>query len=135
MGRKDPEAARQYSIEYEATHREQRRQYYLDNQPQIQVRSREYKQRLKREVFENYGGCVCACCGEIHMEFLSLDHVNGRGSGAKHRKELNLGKRGGLRMYQILKRDGWPLGFRVLCMNCNFALGHFGYCPHQHVIA
>jgi hypothetical protein len=23
------------------------------------------------------------------------------------------------------------VGYRVLCMNCNFALGHSGYCPHQ----
>lgn len=34
-------------------------------------------------------------------------------------------------MYRWLRNHGYPLGFRVLCMNCNFALGKFGYCPHD----
>lgn len=30
-----------------------------------------------------------------------------------------------------LKKNNYPPGFRVLCMNCNFSLGMRGYCPHQ----
>ena len=36
-----------------------------------------------------------------------------------------------LMLFQYLKRNNYPPGYRVLCMNCNFAMGHFGYCPHQ----
>jgi len=89
-------------------------------------------QALKLEVFEAYGGPVCACCGEKHMEFLSVDHVNN--DGAKHRKEMGWKDGtggGGGNIYGWLKTRNFPPGFRVLCMNCNFALGHGGTCPHQ----
>lgn len=79
-------------------------------------------QRLKREVFIAYGGCKCACCGESAMEFLSLDHIHGRGNQEYKIRGYNL--------YGVLKREGFPSGYRVLCMNCNFAMGHFGKCPH-----
>ena len=56
------------------------------------------------------------------MEFLSIDHING--SGLKHRQRV------GYNLYGVLKREGFPFGYRVLCMNCNFAMGHFVGCPH-----
>jgi hypothetical protein len=31
-----------------------------------------------------------------------------------------------------LRQNSYPTGYRVLCHNCNFALGHYGYCPHKH---
>jgi hypothetical protein len=58
------------------------------------------------------------------MEFLSIDHVDG--GGYQHRKQL---KDDGL--YRWLKRNKYPTGFQVLCMNCNVAKGHFGQCPHE----
>jgi len=85
--------------------------------------------RLKVEVFNAYGGCVCQCCGETTLEFLSIDHING--DGAKHRKSLSKTNNYGQAIYGWLKRNKYPKGFRVLCMNCNFALGKFGYCPHK----
>lgn len=87
------------------------------------------KQTLKRDVFAAYGGAKCQCCGVDHIEFLSIDHIDG--NGAAHRKLLKLEKRGGGNFYYWLRREGFPAGFRVLCMNCNFALGHFGHCPHE----
>ena len=85
-------------------------------------------QALKRLVFEAYGGPICACCGETHMEFLSLDHADG--NGAAHRLEA-FGRKAGGAIYGWLKARKFPTGFRVLCCNCNFARGHFGYCPHE----
>lgn len=41
--------------------------------------------RLKRAVFEAYGGCKCACRGEATFEFQSIDHSDN--SGAEHRRE------------------------------------------------
>lgn len=93
-------------------------------------RSREQAQKanLKRkaEVLAHYGGS-CACCGEGDLDVLSIDHING--GGCAHRRELKArGERFG---YSWLKENGYPAGFRVLCLNCNFARGNYGYCPHE----
>lgn len=87
-----------------------------------------YNHRLRHQVFAHYcgGDPKCSCCGERHSEFLSIDHVGG--GGAKHRLETG---GGGKRTYLWLRRNGFPTGFRVLCHNCNQAIGQFGYCPHQ----
>ena len=74
-------------------------------------------------------GWSCACCGEDRYEFLAIDHING--GGTKHRKELSGGNRGGHPMYQWLADNNYPNGFRVLCHNCNVALGMYGFCPHN----
>lgn len=88
------------------------------------------RQVLKREVLEAYGGAVCQCCGETHIEFLSLDHIDGNGKA--HRKTFGIAATsGGWNFYAQLKKHNYPSGMRCLCMNCNFALGHVGYCPHQ----
>jgi hypothetical protein len=34
-------------------------------------------------------------------------------------------------LYLWLKRNNYPTGFRVLCHNCNLAIGFYGYCPHH----
>ena len=47
------------------------------------------------------------------------------GGGTKHRKEVN-GK-----VYEELRRLGFPEGYRVLCWNCNWAYRLNGYCPHH----
>ncbi|MCI0464169.1 MAG: hypothetical protein L0Z62_45120 [Gemmataceae bacterium] len=75
-------------------------------------------------------GAQCACCGERHFEFLTVDHE--LGGGLKHRRELagGAGTAGSI-LYWWLKRNGYPKGFRVLCMNCNLSIGLYGYCPHQ----
>lgn len=60
------------------------------------------------------------------MDVLSIDHTNN--NGAEHRKEIGVG---GNTLYQWLKNNHYPGGFRVLCMNCNRARGSYGYCPHE----
>lgn len=82
-----------------------------------------YHKRIKIEAFEAYGGCVCACCNEGRLEFLSIDHINN--DGASHRKVI----KGAI--YGWLKKNSYPDGFRVLCLNCNGSLGFHGYCPHD----
>ncbi len=81
--------------------------------------------KLRDEVFAAYGGCRCACCGEIRAEFLQMDHVDG--GGAKHRRDDPTA----IRIYHWLKKNNYPSGFRVLCSNCNWAYARYGYCPHQ----
>lgn len=87
------------------------------------------RQVLKRLVLEAYGGAKCACCGESRVEFLSIDHV--AGDGAAHRRELFGRNHGAGSIYAWLKKTGFPSGYRVLCINCNFAIGQRGSCPHE----
>lgn len=96
-----------------------------------QARSQQNKSAVKQrkmETIDAYGGCFCSCdhngkpCGAHPIEFLAIDHINGEG------KDDN---RGGYRLYRWLKEQGYPLGFRVLCHNCNSSLGFYGYCPHS----
>ncbi len=94
------------------------------NRPSKNIANRRWHLKVKMEVLNHYGGTPpkCACCGEALIEFLSIDHINGGGN--KERKMTGP-------TYDFLRRENFPLGYRVLCMNCNFAIGHFGYCPHQ----
>lgn len=88
---------------------------------ELQRKERSLSQKMR--IFKAYGGCVCACCGDTHLEFLTLNHLNGGGN--KHRKEVK-------NLYRWIIRNNFPPGFNVLCMNCNFAEGKAeGGCPHK----
>lgn len=104
--------------------RERRRDMTPEEKQEWRRYQREYRQALRLEVLSHYApnGPACACCGETIIEFLCIDHMNG--GGGKHRRSIN----GNL--YNWLKREGFPTGFRVLCHNCNAAIGHYGRCPH-----
>jgi hypothetical protein len=92
------------------------------------ARKRQYQwkhdQRQKQRVLliKQYGG-KCECCGESHIEFLAFDHISGDGN--KHRKSITSRD-----IVAWLKKSNNPLGIRILCHNCNFAIGVYGYCPH-----
>ncbi len=89
------------------------------------VKNRERWQKKKTLVYDHYGK-KCACCGESHVEFLTIDHIHG--GGLAHRREI-----GPSMIYQWLIKNNFPDGFRVLCMNCNFALGRYSHCPHGNL--
>ncbi len=85
------------------------------------------KQRIKREVFDYYGG-RCGCCGETISQFLTIDHIHG--GGCKHRKEIGVSS--GYSFYYWLKKNNFPSGFQVLCFNCNCGRQvNGGVCPHE----
>lgn len=91
----------------------------------------EWRKKQRLIVLVHYGGNPpkCVCCGENHIEFLTIDHIDGGGN--KHRKKIGL--KCGVSFNRWLIRNGFPSGFRVLCMNCNFSIGHYGYCPHNPI--
>lgn len=73
-----------------------------------------------------YGGPepACVCCGEREPVFLALDHINGGGN--RQHREL-----GGGGFYAWLRKNNYPVGFRVLCHNCNLGRElNGGICPH-----
>lgn len=85
---------------------------------------RKYRIKLKLDMIEALGN-VCECCGEANPYFLSLDHrLN---DGHKHREKLAA--------HQCIaeaRKEGFPREkYQLLCLNCNFAKGHYGVCPHS----
>lgn len=106
--------------EYNRVRSNQRRR----NSPEIREKERLAYVKEKMRIISHYSNenMNCSCCKESNIEFLTVDHING--GGHKHRKEIK-------NLYSWLKRNHYPDGFRILCMNCNFALGKFGYCPHN----
>jgi hypothetical protein len=95
--------------------------------PELLERARDFRKKVKDEVFNAYGGWVCACCGETIRDFLSLDHINGGGNN--DRKVNRLGH--GHTFYALLRKNNFPPGYQVLCMNCNFGKRYSMVCPHK----
>ncbi len=108
-----PEERREVSRRHHRTHLDSRHEY-----------QREHRRKVREKVISHYGG-KCACCGETQYEFLAIDHINGGGN--KHRKSLG----GNNRIAAWIIKNNYPSDFRLLCHNCNQALGRYGYCPHQ----
>jgi hypothetical protein len=81
--------------------------------------------KLRSKIMDALGR-ICACCGETTPEFLTIDHI--RGGGRQHRLRVKSQHS----MYVDIIKRGIPKDeFRTLCMNCNFAYGHWGRCPHN----
>ncbi len=95
---------------------------YNKTHPEVKSKQKDKRRSDRLIVLEHYGGC-CACCGESRFEFLAIDHIEGNGN--KHRKETTS------HMARWIVKNNFPNGFRILCHNCNQALGVYGYCPHS----
>ena len=81
------------------------------------------------QVFAAYGGYKCVCCGETEPMFLSIDHIDN--NGAVERKSGKYSG-SGTGFYQWLRKNNFPPGYQVLCMNCNTGKHkNGGVCPHQ----
>ena len=72
---------------------------------------------LKISILTHYGHgkLSCVICGESRIDCLSIDHVNNNGY-EERKKNRHYGKK----IYKDLRRDGFPLGYQTLCMNCQF---------------
>lgn len=99
MAYKDPQKRKARSKQYyeEEGGREKHQAYHLS---------------LKLAAFEAYGGIHCVWCGFHDHRALNLDHIEGGGS--RHRRESPSHT-----IYLLLKREGYPRGYQVLCANCN----------------
>lgn len=125
----------EYGKEYRQKHKEdinkKNREWRSRNidKSRMSVQNSDMKRRveLRRRVLDAYGG-MCECCGESRIEFLTLDHS--LKDGNVHARKV--GGRG-TRLYSDIVKKGFPkdCGYRVLCMNCNWSIGLWGYCPHN----
>ncbi len=97
---------------------------YGTNRERILANQKAYQHKRKQLAIDAYGG-KCVCCGEKNFEFLTIDHI--KGGGRNHRKSIKNNN-----IYLHLKKTGYPKdGYRLLCSNCNFSMGMYGYCPHN----
>lgn len=103
-----------------------RRQYKRRRKHKL-AQAKRYRDDLRMAALSAYGGKTprCACCGESHIEFLELDHVNG--DGATHRREVG----STIQVLRWLRKHDYPTGFQVLCRNCNLAKWVYKRCPHR----
>ncbi len=111
-------------------YREQNKKYQKENywkNPEIKKAEQRRRNRMLRiSVLTHYGG-KCGCCGEMRMEFLALDHINGDGRSQRQKHGAGIG------FYNYVKKH-WPTDLRILCHNCNQAIGLYGYCPHKMIV-
>lgn len=75
------------------------------------------------EVLSHYTNPVkCVRCGIDDIRILSIDHING--NGAEHQRQIKeeagIKKATGIALYRWLKKHGYPEGYQVMCLNCNF---------------
>lgn len=84
------------------------------------------RKKQKMAVVEYYGG-ECLRCGAKDLNVLCIDHIEG--GGGQHRKKL---AKDGTLIYRWLIKNKYPVGFQVLCFNCNMKKHiNGGQCPHQ----
>ncbi len=110
------------------------KKYNSKNRVRLTDYFRQRRQRQKMSILKHYSKTKepsCECCGESHLEFLTVDHIAGNGS--LHRKSLGGSRSGSAGIYMYIIKKGFPSGYKILCFNCNCALGFLGYCPHGNV--
>lgn len=119
------ELNRQWRLKNPELAKQRDKEYHLKSKEKRKIRDARKTRMLKETVIQHYGS-KCDCCGESRLEFLCIDHINGGGN--EHRKKL---KRYGSAFYDWLIKNDFPMGFRVLCHNCNMSIALYGYCPHK----
>ena len=130
---KNKERVTTYKKIYRQAHpelKEKHKIWYQNNLHTIRAKNKKRIRKIKIEVLNSYsnGLMQCQCCKEKIIEFLTIDHL----PNAPHKR--NNKNRSGTEFYSWLKKHNYPEGFRVLCMNCNFSYGKYGYCPHTITI-
>ena len=86
---------------------------------------REAAARRRREAISLLGG-KCECCGEKEYKFLAIDHIHGL-----HLRDRT--ESGNALVNKVRKNPKAKEIYRILCHNCNSAIGFYGFCPHNNL--
>lgn len=109
----------QYYLRNKEKKHKQHMELYYKNHEKYRVRAnkcaKKYRETNKEIVINHYskGKNCCELCEETNKDVLSIDHIDG--GGRKHSKEINRNN-----LYVWLRKNNFPMGFRILCMNCQF---------------
>lgn len=94
------------------------REYRLRHPDRKKASAHKSAENLRKEIMTHYGG-ACVCCGfndldkKLHgKSFLNIDHIEG--NGRQHMRDNGIKN-----LYQWIKQQSFPTGFRVLCRGCN----------------
>lgn len=109
---------------YYQKHKEERSAYNKRNREKILEKQRIRQWGYKSKAIKYYSGGTMACANPFGehkepyttLEALSIDHINGGGTQERLRKAY--GRSGSF--YLWLKKHGYPSGYQILCMNCQF---------------
>lgn len=106
---------------YAEMHKAISRRRREDDPKKMSEHVRQSNAKTKELVFMHYGNGKIACqnCGFDDIRALSIDHLNG--GGRQHRKQIG---GGGQKTYNWLKKNNYPAGYQILCMNCQFIKRH-----------
>jgi len=99
---------------------------------QYRARQRARNREIKVRVLTHYGRgtLACACCGELELDFLTIEHKDRNGTA--DRLAVMGRKVGGHAYYRALIKLGLPdKNLEVLCHNCQWGRKISGTCPHQ----
>lgn len=91
----------------------------------VNARFRATHRANREKALALYGG-KCLCCGESRYEFIAIDHIHGGGTQERKKKFPNSQS-----FYKYISVTYLPEVYRILCHNCNSAMGYYGYCPHN----
>ena len=116
--KKEYKINRQKRIDSTMKHRMKNKEAFLEY-------TKNHRLKIRSKVLELYGG-KCSCCNESIEPFLTMDHI--QRDGHKHRKGI-----GSIGTYREMIRNVDHSKYRILCMNCNWAIRGGKVCPHQQV--
>ncbi len=125
----NPEKYKEQRINNRHTYSEKDKEYYQNNKDVFRERTKISIHKKKIKVLSHYSNDTmqCKCCGENHIEFLTIDHINN--NGAEHKRKENI--KSSSVLYTWLIKNKFPEGFQVLCFNCNIGKGRNECCPHK----
>lgn len=97
----------------------------------IATKEKVRRDKIREAVYAAYGNkCSCPPCGETRWQFLTLDHIDGKGE--HHRRRLSNNKRSsGIELTKWAFENNFPSILRLHCWNCNNGRERNNkVCPH-----
>lgn len=114
------EYMRIYRVKNREKIRKLNKKWRINNLERRKELNRQERIRLKKSVVEHYsnGRMECINCNFDDLRALQIDHIDN--NGAEERRKL-FGSRlcAGTTFYRWLRKNDYPIGYQVLCANCN----------------